>query len=137
MAEAREEVQGSAEMQASVTVSTVDDRELVIHIAEAVSSIRGVLRLEPTLKDFLRRGALTRIIRPPDSEEPEGVELTSIGVIADVTVDLAISSIHRALETAALAEEAIRRSLASDGREPGQIVVNVLAIEHDNRDSAG
>lgn len=124
-------------MQASVTVSAVDDRELVIHVAEALSSIRGVLRLEPTLKDFLRRGAPTRIIRRPDSEEPEGIELTSIGVIADVTVDLAISSIYRALETAALAEEAIRRSVASDGREPGQIVVNVLAIEHDSRDSAG
>ena len=114
-----------------------DDRELVTRIARSLISIPGVLRLEPRLKDFLRRGDPTRFLRSSETKLPEGIDITSIGAIRDVTVDLAISSSSQALATALSAREAIQRSVASSGREPGRIVVNILAVEHDGQPSAG
>ncbi len=102
------------------------DRELLAVIGDAVLAVDGVARLEPTLKSLF-------LARVPGSsrgsDSPDGISLTSLGAITDVTVDLAAAAGHPSREVAEAVQNVIGQLLASQGREPGRIRVNVLTIE--------
>ncbi len=115
------------ETEPAVDPSEVD---LLREAARAVLGVEGVLRLEPRLKDILRRMDPSNFRRPEKQKVPDGISVKTFGTITDLTVDLAIRSTSRALPTAAKAQEAIRMVLREGGREPGRIVVNILAVEH-------
>ena len=102
------------------------DRELLSLIGDAVLAVDGVARLEPTLKSLF-------LARVPGSsrgaDSPDGISLNSLGAITDVTVDLAAAAGHPSREVAEAVQNVVGQLLASHGREPGRIRVNVLTIE--------
>jgi hypothetical protein len=105
---------------------SVGDRELLSLIGDAVLAVDGVARLEPTLKSlFLAR--VPGSSRRPDS--PDGIELTSLGSITDVTIDIAAATRHPSREVAEAVQHVVGELLVSHGREPGRIRVNVLTID--------
>ena len=63
------------------------------------------------------------------TDSPDGIELTSFGAIADVTIDLAAAAGHPSREVAEAVQNVVGQLLSSHGREPGRIRVNVLTIE--------
>lgn len=103
-----------------------DDRALLNLIGDAVLAVDGVARLEPTLKSlFLARApGSTR-----DADSPDGIQLTSLGTITDVTVDLAAAGEPSSREVAEAVQHVVSELLETHGREPGRIKVNVLTIE--------
>lgn len=103
---------------------------LVHDAATSVLNIRGTLRLEPRLKDIIGGWDSARLLAPSQSKIPEGIKVETFGSVTDVTVDVAISSSSQALATAEQIQNALRGIIDEHGREPGRIVVNVLAIEH-------
>ena len=98
--------------------------------AKAVLQGPGVLRLEPRLKDVIGRVDPTHLFTPPQPKAPEGISIDTFGSITDVTVDITISSTHQALATAIQAEKTLETLLRNHNREPGRVVINILAIEH-------
>ncbi|GAA3697531.1 hypothetical protein GCM10022204_11960 [Microlunatus aurantiacus] len=109
------------------TPAEAGDRVLLSLIGDGVLAVDGVARLEPTLKSlFLAR--VPGSPRGPDS--PDGIELTSLGAIADVSVDIAATGEHAAREIAEAVQHVVGQLLETHGREPGRIKVNVLTIEN-------
>ena len=106
------------------------DEGLVGDLATSVLKVRGLLRLEPRLHDVIGRIDPARIPAPSRSKSPEGLTVQTVGSITDVTADVAISSTRQALAAAEQIRTTLRSVILDHGREPGRIVVNVLAIEH-------
>lgn len=103
-----------------------DDRALLSLIGDAVLAVEGVARLEPTLKSLF-------LARVPGSTKQagstDGIQLTSLGAITDVTVDLAAAGGRSSREVAEAVQHVVGQLLETHGREPGRIKVNVLTIE--------
>ncbi len=124
-ADARSTTSAADEVAASGTGP--DDRALLSLIGDAVLAVDGVARLEPTLKSlFLAR--VPGSARTADS--PDGIELTSLGAITDVAVDIAATDQHPSREVAESVQHVVGQLLQTHGREPGRIKVTVLTIEH-------
>lgn len=103
-----------------------DDRALLSLIGEAVLAVDGVARLEPTLKSLF----LARVPGSArDADSPDGIRLTSLGTITDVTVDLAATGDQSSREVAEAVQHVVGQLLETQDREPGRIKVNVLTIE--------
>lgn len=116
--------------EADESVATNADDDLIRDAVRTVVQIPGILRLEPRLKDVLRRVAPTNLFSPSQPRTPQGISIVTLGSITDLTVDITISSSHQALATAKQAEEALKELLRNNMREPGRIVINILAFEH-------
>lgn len=106
------------------------DEGLVHDVATSVLNMRGILRLEPRLNDVIGRIDPARLFASSQPKAPEGLSVQTFGSITDVTVDVAISSARQALAAAEQIQDVLRSVIIEHGREPGRIVVNVLAIEH-------
>lgn len=107
--------------------------ELRDELATAASSVRGVVRLEPTLRNALRRlQAGTTVLRDGRvvRSAADGIELHRRDAVVDVHVDIVTdrsrSAAHVARDVrAALADVIVRHAL-----QPGSLTVAVLSIEH-------
>ena len=112
-------------------------KRLSAHLAHAILDTPGVVRLEPALKDALRRlsfGTPTGP-NPVDQQPPSGpansVRLTlAAGTVAAV-VDITITAEHPALTTARNAQHAGLSALTDVLTEPTAVslTVNILGIE--------
>jgi uncharacterized alkaline shock family protein YloU len=104
----------------------VDDQTLVSLIGVTVLAVDGVTRLEPTVKSLFR----ARIPGPAtDPDRPDGIAVTSYGVITDATIDVATTARHQSRAVAESIQHVVREVLEAHGREAGQIRVNVLSID--------
>lgn len=112
--------------EASNLLGPVDDQRLMTLIGISVRAVDGVARLEPTVKSLFRSGILGTA---RGSETPDGISVTSFGVITDVTVDLATTSRQQSRAVAESVQHVVREVLEAHGREAGQIRVNVLSID--------
>ncbi|MDQ1058169.1 putative alkaline shock family protein YloU [Arthrobacter globiformis] len=96
----------------------------------------GVLRLEPTLKNFLThlgKGTVQNLRRTDTGTTParhDGVFVTVHNGIADVQLDIATDIAFPALNVAQAVREQITRTISYTGLIPGRIDISVLAIEH-------
>ena len=106
--------------------SEIDDQTLVSLIGVSVLAVDGVVRLEPTVKSLFRSGILGT---ERGSGTPDGISLTSFGVITEVTVDLATTARHQSRAVAESVQHVVREVLEAHDREAGQIRVNVLSID--------
>ena len=104
----------------------VDDQTLMSLIGISVLAVDGVARLEPTVKSLFRSGILGTA---RGSDTPDGISVTSFGVITDVTVDLATTARHQSRAVAESVQHVVREVLEAHDREAGQIRVNVLSID--------
>ena len=107
-------------------LGAVDDQTLMSLIGISVLAVDGVARLEPTVKSLFRSGILSAA---RGSDAPDGIAVTSFGVITEVTVDLATTSRHQSRAVAESVQLVVREVLEAHGREAGQIRVNVLSID--------
>lgn len=114
---------------ANESVATSTDADLIRDAARTVVQVPGILRLDPRLKDIFRRIDPTNLFSPSGSKAPQGVSIVTLGSITDITVDITISFSHQALATAKHAEETLKQLLRNYNREPGRVVINILAIE--------
>lgn len=115
--------------------------DLLENLVDAVLSVPGVLRLEPTLHSSLRRlsaGLTQRIaaLRQPDSTTGAADGITISGrqfngedPTIHVTIDIATSTDVQARQVAAAVHAAVATHLQQRGHAPGPIRVNVLSIE--------
>ena len=110
----------------SELLGPVDDQALVSLIGVTVLAVDGVARLEPTVKSLFRA-------RMPGSstgpDRPDGIAVTSYGVITDATIDVATTARHQSRAVAESIQHVVREVLEVHGREAGQIRVNVLSID--------
>jgi len=104
----------------------VDDQTLVSLIGVSVLAVDGVARLEPTVKSLFRSGILKTA---GGSDTPDGIAVTSFGVITDITVDLATTARHQSRAVAESVQHVVREVLEVHDREAGRIQVNVLSID--------
>lgn len=108
-----------------------NDTSLPIDLTQAILSIEGVIRLEPSMRDMFRKADPRRGSKHDRRENPDGINATTIGNITDVSVDVAIAGAYQALATGQHIHDTIQAVLHTYPLEPGHTVVNVLAIEYD------
>lgn len=95
----------------------------------------GVLRLEPTVQDFLARlGPVTlRNLRKPggqdDTYRHDGVTATISDGTARVHLDIATDIAYTALDVAEAVQQRVRASISHTGLTPGAVDISILAIE--------
>ena len=117
------------------------DAALLDSLAAAVLATHGVLRLEPTLKDSLRRlmtatkqqlpgpGPLTAMVAGSERVTVAHRPGPTGRVGTQVSVDIATSTLAPARQIARTVRQAIVDCLQLNGHQPGVIHVNVLSIE--------
>ncbi len=116
---------------ADVGALTMNGNEGLVHnLATSVLNVPGILRLEPRLNDVIGRIDPARLLASSQPKAPAGLSVQTFGSLTDVTVDVALSSARQALAAAEHIQNTLRSVIIEHGREPGRIVVNVLAIEH-------
>lgn len=104
-------------------------------LADAAVGVDGVARLEPTLRNALRRlQAGTTVLAGGQAARSaaDGIELhRRVGVVdvVDVHVDLAVSPVRPATATARDVRAALTRVLRESGLEPGRLAIAVLSVE--------
>ena len=103
----------------------IDDQALVSLIGVSVLAVDGVTRLEPSVKSLFQ----ARIGSSSGPERPDGIAVTSLGAITDITVDLSTTARHQSRVVAESVQLVVRDVLETHGREAGQIRVNVLSID--------
>lgn len=118
-------VNAGSEVESEI-LGPVDDQTLVSLIGVTVLAVDGVARLEPTVKSLFR-ARIPGSSSGPDS--PDGIAVTSYGVITEATVDLATTARHQSRAVAESIQRVVREVLEAHGREAGQIRVNVLSID--------
>jgi hypothetical protein len=110
----------------SELLAPVDDQTLVSLIGVTVLAVDGVARLEPTVKSLFRARIPGSATGP---DRPDGIAVTSYGVITDATNDDATTARHQSRAVAESIQHVVREVLEAHGREAGQIRVNVLSID--------
>lgn len=117
---------------AELRAATDDLRD---RLAEATVAVDGVVRLEPTLRNALRRlQAGTTVLAGGQAARSaaDGIELhrrVAVVDVVDVHVDLAVSPVRPASATARDVRAALTRVLRESGLEPGRLAVAVLSVE--------
>lgn len=105
---------------------------LAAELAEAVQAVAGVARLEPSLKDSLRRLELakaTKKIGPPRTTSgADGITLRVRGETVDAVIDIATRADHRAVVVADAVQHRVHDLLVTHDRQVGSISVNVLTV---------
>lgn len=96
---------------------------LIALLAAAALDTPGVIRLEPTLKNALRR------LKGGDLSEPDGITIITKDGKSTVTIDIAVSSDPCALDTACALQQGARQVLQSGWSRYATVRVNVLSIE--------
>jgi hypothetical protein len=117
------------------------DATLLDSLAAAVLATHGVLRLEPTLQDSLRRLMTATKQQLPGPGRLTGTVAGSERITVthrpgptgraetQVSVDIATSTIAPARQIARTVRQSIVDCLQLNGHQPGLIHVNVLSIE--------
>ena len=117
------------------------DAALLDSLAAAVLATHGVLRLEPTLKDSLRRlmtatkqqlpgpGRLTATVAGSDRITVTHRPGPTGRAETQVSIDIATSTLAPARQIARTVRQSIVDCLQLNGHQPGLIQVNVLSIE--------
>lgn len=99
---------------------------LIALLAAAALDTPGVIRLEPTLKNALRRlkgGDLS------GDTGPDGITVVTNDGTTTITIDIAVSSDACALDTASALHQGARQVLQTGGWHNATVRVNVLSIE--------
>lgn len=106
--------------------------ELRDALAAAAEAVPGVVRLEPTLRNALRRlqvGTTVLADGRGARSAADGIELHRRGEVVDVHVDVATAADRAAAATAGEVRQALSRVLVAHGLEPGSLTVAVLSVE--------
>ena len=123
------------------TVIQAADATLADSLAAAVLATPGVLRLEPTLQDSLRRYSAATTQPLPIPGGPSGNVAGSSAITithrpgpthlaeTQVSVDIATSPAASTLQIARAVRQSILDCLQLNRHQPGAIHVNVLSIE--------
>jgi hypothetical protein len=101
-------------------------------LAAAASAVPGVARLEPTLRNALRRlQAGTTVLRDGRvvRSAADGIELRRRDAVVDVHVDIVTERGRAAADVARDVRRALTDVLARHALEPGALTVAVLSIE--------
>ena len=101
-------------------------------LAAAAEDVPGVVRLEPTLRNALRRlhtGTTVLANGRSARSAADGIELHRRLDVVDVHVDLITSADRAAAATARAVRVALSTVLRSHGLEPGSLTVAVLSVE--------
>lgn len=116
---------------ATVQPPPIGTAELADGAAAAVLAVPGVARLEPTLRNALRRLQTSTDQRRPAraAGAGEGVSLRRRHAVIDLHVDLAVTPTRPAHLTAAAVQRALQRYLTTQQLSPGTITVAVLTLE--------
>lgn len=104
---------------------------LVHDIAHAALKISEVIRLEPGMKDLLRKASPALLRNSAASEHHDGVSVTTFGTVTDVVIDASVKTSRQAVTTAAQIQAAVTALLRERHRQVGRIEVNILAVEYD------
>ena len=106
---------------------------LAPELARVVLNTPGVVRLEPTLKDAVRR--LTRRARAgtagggPPPGPTGGIRITSHAGSVNAIIDIAVTNTSSALSTARAVQSAALDTLYVASAQAPTVTVNVLSIE--------
>lgn len=95
--------------------------ELTDQVQAAVLTVPGVARLEPSVA-----GGLRRFVRAGTGAD--GVLLVRVGDRLEVTVDIAVTAVRPAVDTATEVEAAVGALLQADHRGPVVVTVRVLSV---------
>ncbi|HEY0239753.1 MAG TPA: hypothetical protein VGC37_14020 [Friedmanniella sp.] len=120
----------SGETSAQLGAATTDLRD---ELAAAASAVDGVARLEPTLRNALRRlHAGTTVLRVGRvvRSAADGIELHRRDAVVDVHVDIVTDRGRSAAEVARDVRAALAEVLDRHALRPGALTVAVLSIEH-------
>ena len=119
----------SGPTHAELRAATDDLRDALAAAAEAVP---GVVRLEPTLRNALRRlqvGTTVLANGRGARSAADGIELHRRGDVVDVHVDVVTAADRPARSTAREVRRALAAVLVGHGLEPGSLTVAVLSVE--------
>ncbi|HEY5821285.1 MAG TPA: hypothetical protein VIT20_04885 [Propionibacteriaceae bacterium] len=100
----------------------LDSAELVRVIADAVRTVPGVVRLEPTLSTVGLRG----LYRDRDTD---GVQLVNRSGLVEADINVATTTTHQARAVAEAIRTAVNGVIGSAGYAASTTTVNVLTIE--------
>lgn len=108
--------------------------ELRASAAAAVSAVPGVVRIEPTLSNALRRLRTATVAKaagaPPRAySAADGIRLTRHGVVVDVRVDIVVTTERPAHRTAQAVRDTLRDAILASDLAPGEISVIVLRVQ--------
>lgn len=101
-------------------------------LATATEAVPGVVRLEPSLRNALRRlhvGTTVLAGGRAARSAADGIELHRRLEVVDVHVDLVTSADRSAADVARAVREALGSVIRSRGLEPGSLAVAVLSVE--------
>jgi len=101
-------------------------------LATAAATTLGVVRLEPTLRNVLRRlqaGSTVLLNGRGARSAADGIELHRRVDVVDVRVDVVTGPTRSAAETARDVRRALVEVLARHDLRPGTIAVAVLSVE--------
>ena len=101
-------------------------------LAGAVQTVPGVARLEPTLRNALRRlqvGSTVLLNGRGARSAADGIELHRRVDVVDVHVDIVTDATRPAAAVARDVRRALVQVLARHGLQPGRIAVAVLSVE--------
>lgn len=100
--------------------------------AEAVTALPGVVRLEPTLSNALRRLQAAAVARTTSGRTAysavEGIRLVQHGDRVDIHVDVTLATTEPADVTARLVHDTLESTILSRGLLPGEVTVSVLRL---------
>lgn len=101
-------------------------------LAAAAQATPGVVRLEPTLRNALRRlqvGSTVLLNGRGARSAADGIELHRRADVVDVRVDLVTDTTRSAAETAKDVRRGLVEVLARHAFRPGNLAVAVLSVE--------
>lgn len=119
----------SGETRAGLGAATTDLRD---ELAGAASAVPGVARLEPTLRNALRRlHAGTTVLRDGRvvRSAADGIELHRRDAVVDVHVDIVTDRTRSAAHVAGDVRQALTEVIVRHTLRPGSLTVAVLSIE--------
>lgn len=116
---------------AALRAETTDLREA---LAAAACAVPGVARLEPTLRNALRRlqaGTTVLLGSGTVRSAADGIELRRRDDVVDVHVDVVTDRSRSAAVAAQQVRDALRGVLVERGLVPGALTVAVLTIDQE------
>lgn len=139
---AQEVLQSDSPATGPEALALAGSAQLAELVSAAVAATRGVVRIEPTLKNSIVRLAtaahqvvagITRTTGQPDRYlAVDGVSVVIRDDQTDVGVDIVVDTIQPARTTAHAARATITHTLEQAGLTPGRTTVTILAVEASN-----
>lgn len=102
--------------------------------AAAIIALPGVVRLEPTLSNALRRLHTATVAKAATGNETtysaaDGIRLTRRGDLIDIHVDITITTTPAANLTAETVRDTLRSAIVAYRLLPGEVTVTVLKLQ--------